>query len=151
MKILADECIHRDLLEALEKEGFGILSVRDVERGASDERVFELAKESERVLLTFGRGFGDIFRFDIGNSYGVVIVLIGKLIKESRLDPKIKKILQAVRGDAPFSGAIDKTGASKSREEKSLDELRGMLGRYPVGSLERKVVEEEIEKLRVKN
>jgi len=64
MKILADECIHRDLLEALEKEGFGILSVRDVERGASDERVFELAKESERVLLTFGRGFG-------GRNYGI--------------------------------------------------------------------------------
>lgn len=41
-------------------------------------------------------------------------------------------------------------GTPKTEEEKNLDELRGMLERYPVGSLERKVVEEEIEKLESK-
>ena len=82
LKILADECVHRDLVEALEREEFDVLSIRDIEKGADDERVFELAKESERVLLTFDRGFGDFFRFDIENSAGIVIVLIGKLMKE---------------------------------------------------------------------
>lgn len=59
LKILADECVHRDLVEALKNEEFDILSVKDIEKGADDVRVFELAKESRRALLTFDRGFGD--------------------------------------------------------------------------------------------
>lgn len=82
LKILADECVHLDLIEALERDGFDILRVKDIEKGADDERVFELAKESKRALITFDRGFGDFFRFDIENSAGIVIVLIGKLMKE---------------------------------------------------------------------
>ncbi len=38
-------------------------------------------------------------------------------------------------------------GTPKTEEEKRLEELREMSERYPVGSLERKVVEEEIKKL----
>jgi hypothetical protein len=38
-------------------------------------------------------------------------------------------------------------GIPKSGEEKSLDELRVMLNRYPVGSLERKAIEEEIARM----
>ncbi len=82
LEILADECVHKDLVEALEREGFDILRVKDIEKGANDERVFELAKESKRVLLTFDRGFGDFFRFDIESSAGIVTQIPHPLLKK---------------------------------------------------------------------
>jgi len=82
LKILADECIHNDLIEALKEEGFDVSNVREIEQGADDEKVFEFAVKEKRILLTFDREFGNIFRFDIKNSFGVVIILIGQLKKE---------------------------------------------------------------------
>ena len=82
LKILADECIHNDLVEALKEEGFDVSNVREIEQGADDEKVFEFAVKEKRILLTFDREFGNIFRFDIKNSFGVVIILIGQLKKE---------------------------------------------------------------------
>jgi predicted nuclease of predicted toxin-antitoxin system len=82
LKILADECVHEDLIEAIRGEGFDVLNVRELAQGASDENVFELAMKQKRVLLTFDREFGNIFIYDIKNSFGVVIILIGQLKKE---------------------------------------------------------------------
>jgi predicted nuclease of predicted toxin-antitoxin system len=82
LKILADECVHDDLIEGLKGEGFDVLNVREMEQGANDEKVFELAMKQKRILLTFDREFGNIFLFDIKNSFGVVIILIGQLKRE---------------------------------------------------------------------
>lgn len=59
MKILADECIPND-----------------------DDKIFGYASDKRLVLLTFDRGFGDIFRFDISSSAGVVVMLISQMTKE---------------------------------------------------------------------
>jgi predicted nuclease of predicted toxin-antitoxin system len=85
LKILADECVHKDLVEALKEEGFDVSDIREVEQGADDEKVFEFAVKEKRILLTFDREFGDIFRFDIKNSFGVVIILIAQLKKEEAI------------------------------------------------------------------
>jgi hypothetical protein len=37
--------------------------------------------KTKRVLLTFDRGFGDIFRFDLSKSFGVMIILIFQMTK----------------------------------------------------------------------
>jgi len=83
LKILADECIHRDLIRALMKAGFNILTISEANlKGASDDSVFNFAVKTKRILLTFDRGFGNFFRFNIEESAGVVIVLIDKLQKK---------------------------------------------------------------------
>ncbi|MBU2635103.1 DUF5615 family PIN-like protein [Patescibacteria group bacterium] len=82
LKILADECIHQDLIEALEKTGFDILTVDKANlKGVSDDFIFDFAVKNKRILLTFDREFGDFFRFNIRNSAGVVIVLISRMQK----------------------------------------------------------------------
>jgi len=44
LKILADECIHRDLIRALMKAGFNILTISEANlKGASDDSVFNFA------------------------------------------------------------------------------------------------------------
>lgn len=82
LKILADECIHQDLIEALDNADFDILGPNETNlKGASDDSVFNFAVKSKRILLTFDRGFGNFFRFNIGKSAGVVVILINRMRK----------------------------------------------------------------------
>lgn len=83
IKLLADECINTDLILELKIRGYDVLTIRDVGlTGATDEVVLEKAIELKRTLLTFDRGFGDIFRFDVTKHHGVVVLLVNNLSKE---------------------------------------------------------------------
>ncbi|HAI74386.1 MAG TPA: hypothetical protein DCS28_04270 [Candidatus Moranbacteria bacterium] len=75
----ADECINRDIILALRKNGFDILTVYEANLiGASDNTIFDFACREKRILLTFDRGFGDIFRFNISACFGIIVVLAGQ-------------------------------------------------------------------------
>lgn len=83
LKIFADECINTNLILAIKNSGFYVLSTKEAGlTGASDEEVFDFAIEKDLIIFTSDRGFGDIFRFNIGNSCGVVIVLIDQMTQE---------------------------------------------------------------------
>ena len=88
----------------------------------------------------------------------------GRLIRESRLDPRFQKILNIVSGvgeDAQISELEEeekryKEGSLERKffeeqidKEKEVKELRVIADNYKEGSLERKAIEEEIEKLEV--
>ena len=82
-KILADECVHRDLVDSLEDAGHEVTSVYNSGlSGSSDEEIFNYAVKNDLILLTFDRGFGDIFRFDISESPGIVISLINQMSRD---------------------------------------------------------------------
>ena len=80
LKLLADECIHADMVLALRQSDFDVRTVRQASlAGTDDEAVFAYAAANDFVLLTFDRGFGDIFRFSIAKSPGVIIVLLNQM------------------------------------------------------------------------
>lgn len=82
LKILADECINTDIVLALRENGFDVLTAKEAGlAGKGDEDVFDFTCKSKRILLTFDRGFGDIFRFDIKKSFGIIILLIHNMSK----------------------------------------------------------------------
>lgn len=79
-KLLADECVHNDMVLALRQSDFDVRTVRQASlAGTDDEAVFAYAAANDFVLLTFDRGFGDIFRFPIAKSPGVIIVLVNQM------------------------------------------------------------------------
>lgn len=81
LKLLADECVHADMVLALRQSGFEVRTVRQASlAGADDEAIFACAVINDFVLLTFDRGFGDIFRFSITKSPGVIIVLANQMM-----------------------------------------------------------------------
>ena len=83
MTIFADECINKDTLDALENKGIKIIRVSDVNLGsASDGEIFRYALTNNYILFTFDKDFGNILRFDIGSSSGIVIVYIENMRKE---------------------------------------------------------------------
>jgi predicted nuclease of predicted toxin-antitoxin system len=81
MKFLADENFPRPAVETLRKAGWEVLAVAEVCPGISDEEVTALCSESQRVLLTFDKDFGElIFRRGLSAGSGVVLF---RLIPES--------------------------------------------------------------------
>ncbi len=82
LKFFVDECINIDVVLALRQNSFDVTTVGEVKlTGKPDDTIFEFAKKTKRILLTFDRGFGDIFRFDISHSSGVIVILSGKMKK----------------------------------------------------------------------
>lgn len=87
LKLFADECIHADLISAIKKRGFDIITVKDAGlNGASDDQIFKFALKNQRILLTFDREFGDVFRFNISHTGGIIIILIEQLNHEDLIN-----------------------------------------------------------------
>lgn len=90
MTILTDECVNRDVIEALESGGFKVIRVSEASLGSVfDEEIFHYAVNNKYILLTFDRDFGNILRFDIASSAGIIVVHI----EDMRKDQIIKNTL----------------------------------------------------------
>lgn len=82
-RIFADECINKDLVDALRAAGHEVSTVYEAGMsGSSDIEVFDYACKKNLVLLTFDRGFGDIFTYNILSGHGIVVELIGQMTKD---------------------------------------------------------------------
>jgi predicted nuclease of predicted toxin-antitoxin system len=77
MKFLADENIPARAVRAVREEGYDLAWVAEENQGASDERVLEMARAEERVLITFDRDFGElVFRRRAEAFTGVILLRI---------------------------------------------------------------------------
>ena len=82
MRVFTDHCVHTDVVEALLK--IGVEVERAIEKGlerSPDEEIFNYILKSSQVFLTFDKDFGNIIRFDIKSSKGVVIIYTEKMMK----------------------------------------------------------------------
>lgn len=83
LNIFADQCVHRDLVEALREKGFKVTPAWEVKLSkATDDEIFIYAQKHKLALLTYDRDFGDRTQFEIGKSFGIVIVEIEKMSGE---------------------------------------------------------------------
>jgi predicted nuclease of predicted toxin-antitoxin system len=74
MKFLADECCSPVIIEALQRAGHDVVSVREVMRGAEDEVVLKTAQREKRILVTEDKDFGDLVVYMGRLSHGVVLI-----------------------------------------------------------------------------
>ena len=84
MKIFADNCVHSGAVTALGQARFDV--ERAIENGfenSSDEEIFDYILKNSKILLTFDRDFGNVLRFNIRDSKGVIIFYIENLWKET--------------------------------------------------------------------
>lgn len=91
MHIFADQYVHTNVIEALRKIGLKV--ERAIDKGlerADDEEIFKYAFKNRHILLTFDTDFGNIIRFDIKKSMGVVIVYIERLTRKEIIRLTVK-------------------------------------------------------------
>lgn len=103
MKILADENIEREFIEALRESDFDVLSVRESYTGVADDEILQVAVSEKAVILTYDTDFGElIFRFG-WKSHGVVLLRLSGL----NFVEKINKTIFALRKhEAEFENAF---------------------------------------------
>lgn len=76
MKILADENIEREFIEALREADFDVLSVRESYGGSADNEILQIAVEKQAVIITYDTDFGElVFRFGL-QSHGVILLRV---------------------------------------------------------------------------
>ena len=86
-KLLIDECVPKIVSSELISAGIDLVfSVNEAGQGATDEEVFSTAQKLNRAIFTIDRGFGDIFRFEIGESAGVIVFLLNNLSKQELME-----------------------------------------------------------------
>ncbi|MCU0653635.1 MAG: DUF5615 family PIN-like protein [Candidatus Pacebacteria bacterium] len=115
IKIFADECVNKDIIEALKNDGCDVMSVFEAGLvGRDDDEIFHFAAERKRILLTFDRGFGDVFRFNIANSSGVVILLASQFSGREIIDT-ISKFFRIMETSGGLNKKLALIGKNKVR------------------------------------
>ena len=85
-RIFADHCVSTDAVILLRQLGYQVERARETGlHAASDDDIFTHAQKTKQILLTFDKDFGNIVHFDIRRSWGVVIVYLENLSKETIL------------------------------------------------------------------
>ena len=83
--ILADQCINRDVRDALRTlSNVTLTYTGDVKLAtATDEDIFEYARKNGCIILTFDKDFGDTRIFEPKKTAGMVIVYVENFGRES--------------------------------------------------------------------
>ncbi len=74
MRLLADENLDPQIIQALRAEGYDVRAIRETDPAAPDDRVIEIAQSENRILLTEDKDFGGIVYERAQPSPGVILV-----------------------------------------------------------------------------
>ena len=115
VRFFADECVNRDIIDAIRKSGFDVLTVREANLvGSDDDAVFNFACRSKRILLTFDRGFGDIFRFNISRCHGIIVILIVQF-KRDEIASAVLNFIDVLKNSGGLRNRLAIIGKNKIR------------------------------------
>ncbi|MEW6060854.1 MAG: DUF5615 family PIN-like protein [Bacteroidota bacterium] len=83
MKLIVDEDVHNDILVSLQQQGFDILSIREHFAGTSDFEVIRIAQETNSIVITEDKDFGEwIFAHGI---QGIGVIFLRYEFKDVQL------------------------------------------------------------------
>jgi predicted nuclease of predicted toxin-antitoxin system len=102
-QFLADESCDFAVVRALRAEGYDVLAVAESYRGAEDQQVIELARQSGRILLTEDKDFGHLI-FAAGSAEVGVIFLRFPAREREKLAEQVVKL--AIREGAKLKGSF---------------------------------------------
>jgi predicted nuclease of predicted toxin-antitoxin system len=85
VKLLADECCDALLVDGLRGDGHDVLYVKEVDPGAADDTVLQMAADQQRILLTEDKDFGElVVRLKLP-AYGIVLLRINPADSAAKL------------------------------------------------------------------
>jgi predicted nuclease of predicted toxin-antitoxin system len=84
LKIVADESIDKQIVDRLRSDGHDVVFIAELDPGIADEAVLLTSRESNSVLLTADKDFGElVFRQRLLHS-GVVLIRLAGLGSETK-------------------------------------------------------------------
>ena len=86
MKIVADESIDKQIVDRLRSDGHDVVFIAELDPGIEDEAVLLRSRESNSVLLTADKDFGElVFRQRLLHS-GIVLIHLAGLKPETKAE-----------------------------------------------------------------
>ena len=86
MKIVADESIDKQIVDRLRSGGHDVVFIAELDPGIEDEAVLLRSRESNSVLLTADKDFGElVFRQRLLHS-GIVLIRLAGLKPETKAE-----------------------------------------------------------------
>lgn len=86
MKIVADESVDKQIVDALRSNGHNVLFIAELAPGIDDEAVLLRSRESNAILLTADKDFGElVFRQRLLHA-GVVLIRLAGLKPETKAE-----------------------------------------------------------------
>jgi len=92
VKLLADECIERSIVNHLKENGFDIFTVAELTPGASDDIVIKLANKKKSILVTADKDFGELFYRQRKLTYGIILLRLHGLSSENKARVIVKTL-----------------------------------------------------------
>ena len=75
MRFLADENIPKSLIGAIRRKGHSIMDLKEENLlGISDDQLIKIAKNEERIIITFDKDFSDLNHFPLKKHKGIVLL-----------------------------------------------------------------------------
>jgi predicted nuclease of predicted toxin-antitoxin system len=94
MRILADECCPRRIVDRLREAGMDVRYAAESDTASTDQELLAIANAEGRIVVTEDFDFGDLVFRDGMNAPGIVIVFLPALNPEQRAD-RLLATLQA--------------------------------------------------------
>ena len=119
MKFLLDENTHKKLAEFLKIQSYSVSRIKETHPGIDDYQVLKLAYQSDSILITLDKDFGELI-FKEGQPHKGIILL--RLIDPSVENSikVVKKVLKRKNLENNFTVVSEKHGIVRIRVRNSL-------------------------------
>jgi predicted nuclease of predicted toxin-antitoxin system len=94
LRLIADECISRRVVERLRLAGFDVKWIKDEQLGIPDAKVLERAEAEARILITEDRDFGELVIRQRFGVRGLILTELDRLSPSAEAD-RIAEVVTA--------------------------------------------------------
>jgi predicted nuclease of predicted toxin-antitoxin system len=121
MKFFADENVARAIIQWLCQAGHDVLSAAEAGPGEDDAVWLRQAEESERVIVTSDKDFGELIFRDRLHSHGIVLIRMQRLSLRERL-ARLRAVWSTVEANPQGKFIVITEGRVRIRSLKLHDE-----------------------------
>lgn len=112
MRFLADENFPGYVVRSLRERGFDIEWISEISPSVRDTQVVQIARETDRTLLTLDKGFGDMaFRQRIFPESGIVLFRL----RASQLENNLEFAIDTLESRSDWTGRFTVVEIDKIR------------------------------------
>lgn len=86
MNLLADESVESEIVAALRRAGHEVADIKELSPGIEDAEVLSIAIQSNAIVITNDKDFGELIYRDLNSSKGIILLRFGKLEIAKRIE-----------------------------------------------------------------
>ena len=96
MNFLIDADLPKSLSVFLKNKGYNAVDIRDIKpTSISDDKIFKLAKEQNRIIITRDTDFSNVLHYTPTSNLGIIVIRI-RLISFEKIFSLVENLLKSI-------------------------------------------------------